>query len=218
MSTESARPSAQPDRRPAWKRTAPGLLIALLCVDAALLSWFFAHDGDERVYLRAVAQALENPGPAGRNLRVYGALAPGSLIAYTNPVEYRFKLRDSQHTSVGAAPEMEVLYAGEQLPDTLRELEGRPAELHVQGRLHFPGYPEPTFWSKLAALANLEVERLERHPSPAPTALHFDATALIVRVHGAYELIERATAQSPPHTQSAHPSIRPIPTVHRSAP
>jgi hypothetical protein len=94
---------------------------------------------DPRVYAMDVEQALAelHRSKRSRTLRVSGILVSGSLVT-TASCETRFRLRPERFVSGSAGarqPELGVIYASCELPDTLCDLPESELSVRATGRL-----------------------------------------------------------------------------------
>lgn len=110
-----------------------GLLITLLVMGGAILTFVLGQDSDELVYSKQVEDVVGAEAKLGeRNLRVQGVLVHGSLVKRDDPCEYRFEIRSKDQPTV--AP-LQVRYAACIVPDTFRDVKGMDVEVTAEGKL-----------------------------------------------------------------------------------
>jgi cytochrome c-type biogenesis protein CcmE len=124
--------SREPEPEPESKRNL-GLLLGLLAIGGAILTFVLARPSDNMIYSKGVDQVLSTWDAQGeRNLRVQGVLVHGSLLKREEPCEYRFRIRDIANSGKG---DVEVRYASCIVPDTFRDVKGMDVEVTAEGQL-----------------------------------------------------------------------------------
>ncbi len=114
-----------------------GLLITLLVMGGAIVSFVLGQESDELVYSKQVEDVVGAEEQLGeRNLRVQGVLVHGTLVKRDEPCEYRFKLRSKDQPT---KPALEVRYAACIVPDTFRDVKGMDVEVTAEGKLAAAG-------------------------------------------------------------------------------
>jgi cytochrome c-type biogenesis protein CcmE len=195
------------------------LLAILLAIDAVVLAVFLWPD-EQPVYAKSVEAVVSDPSSnLGRVVRVGGELVSGSLVAYTNPCEFRFRLKPRAVEGEQPPVELGVSFAACSIPDSFREIEGRAQEVVVEGELHTSSDGEVTFWSALGRTLGWSGQSdFPQHELPALPDAHLDAKQVFAKVHGgAYEI--RSGSPTRVHDGfvefSQHPTVRPVPTIER---
>lgn len=108
------------------------MLVALLVIAGAILSFVLGQDSKALAYSMNVADVLNRQGELGeRKLKVQGYLVEGSLKKREEPCEFRFQMRDAE---AEADNHLEVRYAQCIVPDTFRDVKGMPVEVTAEGQ------------------------------------------------------------------------------------